>query len=473
MLFSSSIFLFAFLPAVLLGYYVIFRGMRRAQNLLLLAASLLFYAWGEPRFVLVMGISILANYGFGLWIHLRRVKGKGPALPVTVAVVCDLGLLFVFKYLTFTLENLALVGLNVPIPVIELPIGISFFTFQAMSYVFDVAMGETEVQRDPLWLGLYISLFPQLVAGPIVKYSTVADEILHRRENWGDLSAGCCRFVVGLGKKVLLSNQLAAVADAAWGMAGGELSAPMAWLGSLCYTLQIYYDFSGYSDMAIGLGRMFGFHFLENFNYPYISRSITEFWRRWHISLSTWFRAYVYIPLGGSRAGTGKTVRNLFLVWLLTGIWHGANWTFLCWGLFYFVLLVAEKFGHLGRGWPAPLQWAYALLMVNFGWVLFRSDSLTQAGAFLGAMFGQGSGAPDQAIYYLEQYAVILVLSVIFSFPVMGWVTRRVEGYLARYAPHVFPMWDAVYGLGMALVLLAAAASLVKGTYNPFIYFNF
>ena len=473
MLFSSSIFLFAFLPAVLLGYYVIFRGMRRAQNLLLLAASLLFYAWGEPRFVLVMGISILANYGFGLWIHLRRVKGKGPALPVTVAVVCDLGLLFVFKYLTFTLENLALVGLNVPIPVIELPIGISFFTFQAMSYVFDVAMGETEVQRDPLWLGLYISLFPQLVAGPIVKYSTVADEILHRRENWGDFSAGCCRFVVGLGKKVLLSNQLAAVADAAWGMAGGELSAPMAWLGSLCYTLQIYYDFSGYSDMAIGLGRMFGFHFLENFNWPYVSRSVTEFWRRWHISLSTWFRDYLYIPLGGSRGGRGKTLRNLFVVWLLTGVWHGASWTFVAWGLLYFLLLVPEKLWGWAVRWPALLGWAWTFLMVNFGWVLFRAGTLPACLDFLGAMFGQGGGPDLQAAYYWGQYWVVILLGVLLAFPVAPWLTRKVEDYLGKHARHVFPLWDAVYGLALTLIFLASAAFLVKGTYNPFIYFNF
>ena len=473
MLFSSSIFLFAFLPVVLLGYYWVFRGMRRAQNLWLLAASLFFYAWGEPRFVVVMTVSILANYGFGLWVHRRHLRGRGTTLPVTVAVVCNLGLLFVFKYLTFTLKNLNLTGLNLPVPVIELPIGISFFTFQALSYVFDVAMQKTEVQRSPLWLGLYISLFPQLVAGPIVKYSTVADEILRRRETWADFSAGCCRFVVGLGKKVLLSNQLAAVADLAWDAVGEGLSTPMAWLGSLCYTLQIYYDFSGYSDMAIGLGQMFGFHFLENFNFPYISRSVTEFWRRWHISLSTWFRDYVYFPLGGSRVSPPKVLRNLFVVWLLTGIWHGANWTFLCWGLFYFLLLAAEKFAHLGRGWPAPLRWGYTFLMVNFGWVLFRAESLPQAGVFLAAMFGQAHGSSAEALFCLEQYAAVLLLGILFSFPVMGWLSRQVGTYFSKYASHAFVFWDGAYGLAMALVLLAAAASLVKGTYNPFIYFNF
>ncbi len=473
MLFSSSVFLFAFLPAVLLGYYVVFRGMRRAQNLLLLAASLLFYAWGEPWFVLVMMASILANYLFGLWVHTWKRRGRRLLLPVTAACVCNLGLLFVFKYLTFTLKNLNLLGLNTPIPVIELPIGISFFTFQALSYVLDVAMGTAQVQHSPFGLGLYISLFPQLIAGPIVKYATVADEIQGRKETWNDFSAGCCRFLVGLGKKVLLSNQLALVADAAWDTPAGSLSTAFAWLGSLCYTLQIYYDFSGYSDMAIGLGRMFGFHFLENFNWPYVSRSVTEFWRRWHISLSTWFRDYVYIPLGGSRHGKAKTLRNLFVVWLLTGVWHGANWTFLCWGLFYFLLLVFEKTTGQVLSWPKILGWAWTFLMVNFGWVLFRADSLTACGAFLQAMFGQGGGPDLQAAYYWEQYWIVILLAVFFSFPIAPWLTRKVEAYFGQYARHVFPMWDGVYGLGLLLIFLAAAAFLVKGTYNPFIYFNF
>ena len=471
MLFSSSVFLFAFLPIVLACYYGPLRGLRRGQNIFLLAASLFFYAWGEPWFVLVMAGSIAVNYGFGLWVHAWRRQCRRTDAPVIAAVACNLGLLFVFKYLTFTLGTLdGLLG-GIPVPVIGLPIGISFFTFQAMSYVFDVARGEAEVQRDPLYVGLYIALFPQLIAGPIVKYATVADQIEHRRETWDDFSAGCCRFIVGLGKKVLLSNQLAVVADAAW--AARTLTPGMAWLGAVCYTLQIYYDFSGYSDMAIGLGKLFGFHFLENFNYPYISRSITEFWRRWHISLSSWFRDYVYIPLGGSRGARGKTVRNLFVVWLLTGIWHGANWTFVAWGLFYFLLLYLEKFRGMGNVWPGWFRWLFTALMVNFGWVLFRAPSLAEAGRFLAAMVGQAPRGGVLAGYYWTQYWPVIFLAVVFSAPVGRWVTGRVNAYLDRYARHAFPLWDAAYALGLLLVFLASASFLVKGTYNPFIYFNF
>ena len=301
MLFSSSVFLFLFLPGVLIVYYLFLRRWRQAQNIFLLLASLVFYAWGEPWFVLVMMGSIVANYGFGLWVARAQGRGRSTKLPILLAVVLNLGILFVFKYLTFTLGILNRLGAAFVIPGIELPIGISFFTFQALSYVLDVQRGRGQVQKSPLKVGLYISFFPQLIAGPIVKYETVADQIDHRRETWDDFSAGCARFIVGLGKKVLLANQLALVADRAFALeAADKLTASFAWLGALCYTFQIYYDFSGYSDMAIGLGKMFGFHFLENFNYPYISRSITEFWRRWHISLSTWFRDYVYIPLGGS-----------------------------------------------------------------------------------------------------------------------------------------------------------------------------
>ena len=475
MLFSSSTFLFCFLPLALAGYYVLSlfpRGIRRPlQNIFLLVISLLFYAWGEPWFVLVMVVSILANYAFGLWVAAAQRRGRSTRAPVAAALIANLGLLFVFKYVTFVLFNLNQLGAHFVIPGIELPIGISFFTFQALSYVLDVNRGRGQVQRNPLKVGLYIAFFPQLIAGPIVKYETVARQIDARQESWEDFSAGVCRFLAGLGKKVLLSNQLAVVADMAWDMAAPSVG--MAWLGSLCYTLQIYYDFSGYSDMAIGLGRMFGFHFLENFNYPYMSRSITEFWRRWHISLSTWFRDYVYFPLGGSRVDRrSRHIRNLFVVWLLTGIWHGANWTFIAWGLFYFVLLCAEKFCGLGRGWPGAVQWLYTFLMVNFAWVIFRSDSLSDALGFLGAMLGLGGGGlwEDSATLFLRENALVLAAAAVFAVPTALWLRQRVAALGRGRTPLLL---DLGYALAALLCFVVAASFIVKGTYNPFIYFNF
>ena len=474
MLFSSSIFLFCFLPVVLLGYYLLRLFPRRLgrplQNMFLLVVSLFFYAWGEPWFVLVMIASIFINYAFGLWVDAARRGGRSVRPAIVAALAVNLGLLFVFKYLVFVLTNLNHLGAQLTVPVIELPIGISFFTFQALSYVLDINRDRGHVQHNPLKVGLYISFFPQLIAGPIVTYETVAGQIDGRVETWADFSAGVCRFLAGLGKKVLISNQLASVADFAWDGVGSGLSAGMAWLGALCYTFQIYYDFSGYSDMAIGMGKMFGFHFLENFNYPYISTSITEFWRRWHISLSTWFRDYVYFPLGGSRVDKRwKLARNLFVVWLLTGIWHGANWTFLCWGLLYFVLLALEKFAGLGRGWPGWCRWLYTFLMVNFAWVIFRADSLGDAGRFLGAMLGFGKGLwEDKATLFLRENLLILLAAALFSVPIALWLRER-----ARRARRGRLVLDAGYA-ALALLLFAVSASfIVKGTYNPFIYFNF
>ena len=469
MLFSSSVFLFLFLPAVLLVYYLPLRRWRQGQNVFLLLASLFFYAWGEPWFVLVMIASILANYGFGLWVAHAQGRGRSGRPAVVCAVVLNLGLLFVFKYLMFTLGILNRLGAAFVIPVIELPIGISFFTFQALSYVLDVQRGRGQAQRSPLKVGLYVSLFPQLIAGPIVKYETVAEQIDGRRETWADFSAGCARFIAGLGKKVLIANQLALVADRAFLLEGaGDLTAAFAWLGSICYTFQIYYDFSGYSDYTYIYWKMFGFHFLENFNYPYISTSVTEFWRRWHISLSTWFRDYVYFPLGGSRVDSrGKHIRNLFVVWLLTGIWHGANWTFIVWGLFYFVLLVLEKYAGLGRGWPAWTRWLFTFLMVNFAWVIFRADSLGAAAGYLAAMFGGGAGVwSAEAGLFLRENWTILLAGAVFSAPVAlkarAWAARRDNVAL-----------DLGYALLAAAVFLVCAAFIIKGTYNPFIYFNF
>ena len=464
MLFSSSVFLFLFLPVVLLVYYLPLRRWRQGQNVFLLLASLGFYAWGEPWFVLVMLGSILANYGFGLWVDACKRAGRTCAPPLVTALAVNLGILFVFKYLTFTLGILNRLGAAFVIPGIELPIGISFFTFQALSYVLDVHRDRGEVQRSPLKVGLYISFFPQLIAGPIVKYETVAQQIDHRKETWADFSAGCSRFIVGLGKKVLLSNQLAVVADRAFGQGDG-LSASFAWLGALCYTLQIYYDFSGYSDMAIGLGKMFGFHFLENFNYPYISRSITEFWRRWHISLSTWFRDYVYIPLGGNRCGKIRQCVNILVVWALTGFWHGAGWNFLFWGFYYGILLLIEKLvlGKYIRRLPAPVQHLYTMVIVVIGWVFFASPDLSTALDYLQVMFSFTPGTVGTASL------------------VMPWLGMGILGVLAS-TPLAKTLWEKVQdkkwmplaeGALCLAGLLLCTASLVSDSYNPFLYFRF
>ena len=466
MLFSSTVFLVLFLTGTLLIYYCIPRPWRWAKNMFLLLASLVFYWWGEPDFVVVMMGSIGLNYLFGLWVHACKTRGKSVKPAIFATAAANLSLLFVYKYLNFTLRNLKLLGFDVPVTEIALPIGISFFTFQAMSYVFDIALGQGRVQKNPLNVGLYVSLFPQLVAGPIVKYETVADEILHRRENWEDFSEGVRRLLIGLAKKVLLSNQMALVADAAFGAAAP--SAAFAWLGSICYTLQIYYDFSGYSDMAIGLGRMFGFHFLENFNYPYISRSFTEFWRRWHISLSTWFRDYVYFPLGGSRVESKQRhIFNLLVVWLLTGIWHGANWTFVAWGLLAFVVLVCEKFWGLGKNLPNWARHGYTLLVINTSWVLFRSDSLTHAGKFLWAMVGGNGWGCDLSAFYLREQLVFLVCALLFAAPVYKWVEKKLAN-----SP-VAILTDVLHAAVLLGLFLVCITYLVKGTYNPFIYFNF
>ena len=417
MVFSSTVFLFLFLPAVLLAYYLpLFPGneakRRGYRNWVLMLASLAFYAWGEPVFVFVMLLSIWLNWRLALVMAARADHCERKRW-LTAAIVLDAGLMFVFKYLSFALKNIGLllridtVGAN-----IALPIGISFFTFQIMSYVFDVYYGNAPVQRRLRDLTLYISMFPQLIAGPIVRYETVAAAIETRCESLAEFGEGFLRFCVGLGKKVLLANYVALIADNMFARVDVGLSAASAWLGAVAYMLQIYFDFSGYSDMAIGLGHMFGFRFDENFHYPYAASNITDFWRRWHISLSTWFRDYVYIPLGGSRAGKSAQIRNLFIVWLLTGVWHGANWTFLVWGLYYFVLLVVEKLTGLAQK-SSVLTRLYTLLFVVLGWVLFRAESLPVAGAYLAAMFGFGAGWFDEVCrYYLAGGKWVLLLSV-------------------------------------------------------------
>lgn len=471
MLFSSSVFLFLFLPIVLFCYYIPFRRRRQGQNILLLIASLLFYAFGEPWFVLVMMGSIVANWVFGLWAGRARAAGRSVRMAVVCTAIFNLGILFIFKYLVFVLTNLNLLGFQFMIPVIELPIGISFFTFQAMSYALDVARGDAEVQPSVFKVGLYVSLFPQLIAGPIVRYTTVADEIDHRRETWADFSSGVGRLLVGLGKKVLLSNQLAVVADMAF-QDGHPSSTAFAWLGGACYILQLYYDFAGYSDMAIGMGRMFGFHFLENFNYPYTATSVSEFWRRWHISLTTWFRDYVYIPLGGSRVDKRwKVVRNLFVVWLLTGIWHGANWTYIVWGLLNYALLMAEKYGGFARNFPKWIGRIYVFIAFLLTCVVFRSASIGEAGAYFQALLHIGvPGFSGDFILYLREYAPIILFAFVCAAPTATWARRKLAGWKDG---RLLPLWHGASAVCLLAIFVLSVAFIVKGTYNPFIYFNF
>lgn len=443
------------------------------QNVFLLIASLVFYGWGEPKFVFAMLGSIIINWFFGILVDDFKKQNKPTNAKICIGLDCllNLGMLFIFKYLNFTSEIICSVfGKNSPIPQIALPIGISFFTFQAMSYVLDIYRERGKVQKNILNVGLYIAFFPQLIAGPIVRYETVAEEIKHRKETADDFFEGFTRFVIGLGKKVLIANNVAIVADNAFGsVAAGPIATPTAWLGAIAYTLQIFFDFCGYSDMAIGLGKMFGFHFLENFNYPYISKSITEFWRRWHMSLGSWFRDYVYIPLGGSRKSKKRTVFNLFVVWLLTGIWHGANWTFILWGLMYFVLLTIEKIsGPTKKGGRLLnlFKWLYTMLFVIIGWVIFRSESITSAIQYLGYMFGVNNQSAPLAPFFamLSQSAIVMLIGIVCSTPIFYIYGKCIK-------ENVFT--NVLYALMIAAIFVLSVSSLVSSSYNPFIYFNF
>ena len=461
MVFSSYTFLFYFLPPLLILYYLIPRRSLGGRNLVLLAFSLFFYFAGGPRHLPLMLLSIAINYVGGLLCGKRRRW----ALVLTMAV--NLGLLGWFKYAGFVGENLRALGLPLSVPEVVLPIGISFFTFQGMSYVIDVYRGDTPPAKNPLQVALYIALFPQLVAGPIVRYTTVAEELVSRRETFDDFAAGALRFSFGLAKKMLLANNLSLMADEAFSTA--PIGAAAAWLGAIAYTGQIYFDFSGYSDMAIGLGRMFGFHFEENFNYPYLSKSVTEFWRRWHMSLSGWFRDYVYIPLGGSRAGTAKQVRNILLVWTLTGLWHGAAWNFLLWGLYFGVLLLGEKFwwGKALERAPSPLRHLYAMVIVVLGWVLFRCEGLSAVGSYLGAMFGLSGAGWGQALYFLRQYGVFLAVGAVASLPVKDALRAALQ---RRKAERAIQWGSALAGLAL---LGLSFLQLISSTANPFIYYRF
>lgn len=480
MLFSSTVFLLFFFPVVFVVYYLL-AFSRTAQNIWLFAASLFFYAWGEPVYLLLLLASILVNWGAGLFLGKFADMPQKKKTVLVIACVVNIGALFIFKYAGFLVQNLnSLIGTQVfPVPALALPIGISFFTFQALSYVIDIYRGDTAVEKSPFFVGLYVAFFPQLIAGPIVRYRSVAEQIRFRKSSLRKISVGACRFITGLGKKVLLANNMAILADQifSWsemGIVHVNVPVVMAWLGMVAYTLQIYFDFSGYSDMAIGLGLMFGFKFDENFHYPYAAVSMVDFWRRWHISLTGWFREYVYFPLGGSRVENKDTmIRNLFLVWMLTGIWHGAQWTFLFWGLWHFLFQLAERFlGYAKNNPHTGWMRLYTLLVIMLGWVLFRAKDLYQAGRYYSNLFGLSGNSFYNALtgFLLREYWIWLVLGIVMCFP----VAQRCNTLLAQ--KRMGALGKAVgflYPAAMMMLFLLCLVYLVRGSYNPFIYFNF
>lgn len=466
MVFSSTIFLCVYLPLVLLGYYIC---PKKGRNLFLLIVSLVFYAWGEPKYVFLMIFSILINYVFGRLMDKNRGRQKRMKLLLVLSVVIDIGLLSVFKYTDFIITNVnAIFGANFDLLNIALPIGISFYTFQAMSYTIDVYRDDVRVQKNLIDFGMYITMFPQLIAGPIVRYADVQDQLADRSVTTADFSEGVMRFVVGLGKKVLLANQMGAVWSDIYAL-GGDVSALMAWTGAIAYTFQIYFDFSGYSDMAIGLGRMFGFKFPENFRYPYQSVSITDFWRRWHITLSTWFKEYLYIPLGGNRRGLARQALNLLIVWSLTGFWHGAGWNFVMWGLYYFVILFIEKLFLLKalNKLPKFFRHVYALVLIIIGWVIFASDDVSVLLPYLGSMFGANGAIGGMDVYTLLTKAVLLIICCIASTELPKKLFLSAAGAMNEKAAFTLKSVLMIALLALSMILL------IGDSYNPFLYFRF
>ncbi len=484
MVFSSIFFLFFFLPATLILYFSVGPKLR---NLVLLSASLLFYAWGEVGYVLLMLFSISINWIFGLLINGSKSTPKRCKLFLIFGIILNLLPLAFFKYGNFLLDNLSYLGSGVIADKlgegqIHLPIGISFFTFQAISYIVDVYRNTADVQKQPINLALYISLFPQLIAGPIVRYHDVARQIVQRTVSLVDFQYGAQRFVLGLGKKVLIANNIGAVADHIYSLPVETLPAGLLWLGMLTYTLQIYYDFSAYSDMAIGLGRMLGFHFLENFNYPYSSRSIQEFWRRWHISLSSWFKDYLYIPLGGNRKSTGRTYFNLLMVFFLCGLWHGASWTFVIWGLFHGMFLVLERgaFGKVIGRLPGIVQHTYTILVVMIGWVFFRAESLEQALAYLKSLANFSTSPYLDAKLFATmntEFYIALFVGIIFSYPIVPRLFSQYSYRLEQAKVSTRLLIGSITTAGtivwISFVIIYSSAQLMSGSHNPFLYFRF
>ena len=458
MLFSSIPFLYYFLPAVLIVYFAV---PKRIKNAVLLLSSLIFYGWGEPKYVILMIATIVAFYFCGLGIG-RAKSRKTQKIWLTVSVVIGIALLTVFKYADFFLQSFAAVtGLSIPLLKLALPIGISFYTFQCMSYVVDVYRGTAAPQKNIVTFGAYVALFPQLIAGPIVRYVDVARELENRETTMEDAMTGIRRFLIGLGKKILLANQLGLLTEVF--RASNEKSVLFHWLYAVAFMLHIYFDFSGYSDMAIGLGRIFGFHFIENFNYPYLSKSITEFWRRWHMSLGSWFRDYVYIPLGGHRVGRGRWVFNIMVVWMLSGLWHGASWNFVLWGLLFAAVLLIEKWLPVLQKLPAVLRHGYVLLIVMLSFVLFNAADLAQAVQDMAGLFGGLPLTTAESLYYLRSYAVVFALSIVGATPLPKRIAARIpEKALAIVEPVV-----------LIALLLTCTAYLVDGSFNPFLYFRF
>jgi len=493
--FSSATFLFFFLPCVLAMYYL---AGTRFRNALLLIASLVFYAWGEPVYVLLMLASIAMNWLFGLLIDHAGRLGKGGMEKFLLAsgVALNLAVLAYFKYVGFLVAS-AVGAFSVLRPITahfqppELPIGISFFTFHAISYLVDIQRREARVLRNPFNMGLYISFFPQLIAGPIIRYHDIAEQLLHRRNTLERFASGVERFSYGLAKKVLVANPLGAVADWAFALDPSRLHCADAWVGIVCYTLQIYFDFSGYSDMAIGLARMFGFEFLENFNYPYIARSLQEFWRRWHLSLSAWFRDYLYIPLGGNRRGWARTGFNLFAVFILCGLWHGAAWTFAFWGFWHGGFLVLER-GHWGKllaCMPGLLRWIYVIAVVMVGWIFFRADSFSHAWHYIASLcgFASAGGGSGLAIAFAARERWTCLIAILLCAPVFAFMARDFDwrGFpiaAPRTALYEFairvgamnpPLLRGARVCAVSALLLLCAGYIAAGTYNPFIYFRF